>query len=148
MNLVYFLFFIFYFFLQQDANESIQLENNNCLLKKLNLNHFQLSSQLSFFFFFWYFFFHEIQKELFFIECFFFVVFLRSKWKVGGMSGRNCFASESSDGENCWKIRLLRIYLQFSLHFITKTIDKLVLEMFNCSLLDNDYTSLLILNSF
>ena len=42
--------------------------------------------------------------------------------------------------ENGEKIRLLRIYLQFSLHFITKNNDKLILEMFNCSLLDDYYS--------
>jgi len=57
--------------------------------------------------------------------------------KRRGMSGRKCFAPVSSDGE---KIRLLRIYLQFSLHFITKNNDKLSLEMFNCSLLDDYYS--------
>lgn len=67
----------------------------------------------------------------------FLIVFGKVRGGVG-VSRRSCFASESSDGENYWKMKLLRVYLQFSPHFKTKTIDKLVLETFNCSLLGND----------
>lgn len=113
-------------------------------LKRMNKNNFQLSSKLLIpfrpFFLSW-----DIERVVSSYD--FFFSFFQETRGLSGWVGGIILLPSLLMGKNYWNIRLSRVRLQFPPHFVTKYIDNLVLEMFNCSLRDNDY-ALLILNLF